>query len=138
MCTSVGGSAVRGGMVVGGSFSCRRWGFCKGPCAVPSSCLSSAWRGQLETSSGLRWARVSAVYGEAKWNCPHRQPVRAPSCQIRLSVVLPNAHGHHIIYFLGSPFCLIKRKKKILLYLKQNQPVLSPPTPHSIMIKIAT
>lgn len=110
----------------------------KDPCAVPSSCLSSAWRSRLEASSGLRSAPFSVVYGQVKWNCPHGQLVRAPCCQTRLSVMLPNAHGHRIIYILDSPFCLIKKKKKIILYLKQNQPVLSPPTPHSIMIKIAT
>lgn len=107
-------------------------------CAVPSSCLSSARRSQLEASLGLRSPCFSVVYGQAKWNCPHGQTVRAPCCQIRLSVMHPNTHGHRIIYFLDSPFCLMKRKIKILLYLKQNQPVLSPPTPHSIMIKIAT
>ena len=80
-------------------------------CAVPSSFLPSA-RSQLKASSGLRSACFSMVYGQAKWNCPHGQPVRAPCCQIRLSVMLPNAHGHRIIYFLDSPFCLIKRKTK--------------------------
>lgn len=122
------------------NFSCRHWVFCsQGPkCCSQFLLLSSAQRSQLEASSGLRSACFSVVYGQAKRNCPHGQLVRAPRCQLRLSVMLPNAHGHRIIYFLGSPFCLIKRKKKILLYLKQNQPVLSPPTPHSIMIKIAT
>lgn len=84
----------------------------KDPRAVPSSCLSSARRSQLEASSGLRSACFTVGCGQGKWNCPHGQLVRGPCCQIRSSVMLPNAHGHGVIYFSDSPFCLIKRKKK--------------------------
>lgn len=84
-------------------------GFFQVPCAVPMSCLSSAQRSQLKASLGLAWFRV--VYGQAKWNCPYGQPERATCCWISHSVMLPRAHGHCLIYFLDSPFCLIKRKK---------------------------
>lgn len=84
----------------------------KDPCVIPSSCMSSAWKSRLKASSGLRSAHFSVVYGQAKWNCLHGQAVRVVFCQIWGSVMLPNAHGHCIIYFSGSPFCLIKRGKK--------------------------
>lgn len=125
----VRGSALHGGML----HLCWLWDFFKSHVLSPASCLSSAQRSQLKAFLGLAWFRV--VYGQSKWNCPCGHPQRATCCQISHSVML--SHGHCLIYFLDSPFCLIKRKKKIL-YLKQNQPVLSPPTPHSIMIKIAT
>lgn len=80
----------------------------KDPCAIPSSCLSSARRNQLKASSGLRSALFSVVYGQAKRKCPHGQSVRTPCCQIRLFVMLT---GIIFIYVLDSPFCLIKKKK---------------------------
>lgn len=109
--------------------------FCNQRPVCRSQLLSSARISHLKASSGLRSARFSAVYGQAKRKCPHGQSVRTPCCRIRLFLMLM---GIIFIYILDSPFCLIKKKKKILLYLKQNQLVLSPPTPHSIMIKIAT
>lgn len=106
--------------------ACISWGLCSAwwnasssllalgsfqvPYTIPSSCLSSAQRSQLKASLGLAWCRV--VYGLAKWNCPYRQPKRATCCQISHSVMLPSAHGHCLIYFWDSPFCLMKIIKK--------------------------
>lgn len=94
----------------------------KDPCAIPSSYWSSAQKNQLKASSGLRSAHFSVVYGQAKWNCPHGQAVRVVCCQIRGSVMLPNAHGHCVIYFLGGPFCLIKREEKKKTSLSKTKP----------------
>lgn len=54
---------------------------------------------------------VQSGLWSGKMKLPYGQPERTTCCRISHSVMLPRAHGHCLIYFLDSPFCLIKRKK---------------------------